>query len=699
MPASRRAETARPPQSEQKIEEMIELQNKVEALDSAMSSILIDAANTPLTKAEQQAITGWSKKGGGVSDWPIDDGVTPENYKNLLSKYGIADFIDPELIQPNDSQYSAVARQHKLDKIRLSKLKTTKSPPSLRVIGGGTNSVPEHPKPPHSIETPPPKSSETKEPTQPPESPESPQPPTGEGGGKGGEPPEPPETETKMAWEIEDPEKVEQIRKSWKVWEMTFALLHAMQKYPDKFKELQRLSDKEREKKLAEEGPRLVQEYMTLATRGQMAWNKTKEMWAPHPSREANMDVKMSLLLFKRAGFKVEVSEDETANVEMTAPGGEGAANPFVLQFDTMDTAKRDRLERENKLAHMQIETAGDGNLKEGEYRVTVDHHTSDPSERITCSAQLIYDYFLASGLIEQDPVMERLLEFTTEHDNGRSPEGEKFYRRSAKTLWGIAGDTRVPAEVIYKIIERGREPEDELSDEDLQEALPSPDRNGPKTVGELVKNKENNIKRSIKSFNWWRDQGYVIETDYGPMWISLAVEGRYMPRQLVDKAFGVPNTLIWQPEEHSFFISLGGKKSFAPETKLPQGEMIREHMAIYKRQKRTPEKLTASLAEILEELTKTTPLNPGGDLRAFLIQEPSRFATVQTLFYIYYNNLDKKQTVIEELAKRNQAIKQLENARNSMSYPPTKLKYQEIIDRVRKELGLSKKRKRKRKA
>jgi hypothetical protein len=89
-----------------------ELQKRVYALYNAMDKILSDAAETPYKKSELSKIKKWMKKGGEVSDWPLNDAVTAENYAERLKKYNVAQYVEPKLIGKNKDAYAVVAEQY-----------------------------------------------------------------------------------------------------------------------------------------------------------------------------------------------------------------------------------------------------------------------------------------------------------------------------------------------------------------------------------------------------------------------------------------------------------------------------------------------------------------------------------------------------------------------------------------------------------
>ena len=100
---------------------LTELDDRVNELWKVMDAILQDAAAYKPTKTERKAMGRWAKKGGSVEDWPLDDVVTAENYKERLKKYGIADFIDPSAIEPHNDAYAVVSKQYKKYREELEK--------------------------------------------------------------------------------------------------------------------------------------------------------------------------------------------------------------------------------------------------------------------------------------------------------------------------------------------------------------------------------------------------------------------------------------------------------------------------------------------------------------------------------------------------------------------------------------------------
>jgi hypothetical protein len=96
-----------------------EIKKRIGALQEAAGKILEDAATWKPTKKESTALKKWIKKGGSAEEWPLEDTVTPENYKERLAKYNIAGFIDARLIGKNKDAYAVVAEELQRYKKRL----------------------------------------------------------------------------------------------------------------------------------------------------------------------------------------------------------------------------------------------------------------------------------------------------------------------------------------------------------------------------------------------------------------------------------------------------------------------------------------------------------------------------------------------------------------------------------------------------
>jgi len=92
-----------------------ELQKRMAALEDAMQKIIDDAAAFQPNKKEKKALKKLVKKGAKAEakDWPLDDVVTPENYKERLAKYGVAQYIEPNLIEEDKAVYAVVNNQYK----------------------------------------------------------------------------------------------------------------------------------------------------------------------------------------------------------------------------------------------------------------------------------------------------------------------------------------------------------------------------------------------------------------------------------------------------------------------------------------------------------------------------------------------------------------------------------------------------------
>ena len=249
----------------------------------------------------------------------------------------------------------------------------------------------------------------------------------------------------------------------------------------------------------------------------------------------------------------------------------------------------------------------------------------------------------------------------------------------------------------MYELFKRGRGPEDELTDDDL--ALPLETKKKMRkdgkaqdmeihALGDFVRWKEYGVAEGAQQFDLWKRHGYIVDTDYGPTYVCLDIPGRQMPKQTVAKAYGgVFNVLIWTPERHSFFLALGEGKRFKPGTDFPQGKIIRGHMAIYKKQERTPDDLTASLRDILSTISRGTKRKLEKDLRAFVEQETSQFATWQTLFYLYTTNPAKREAVAAELARRPNAEQYLGQLVKGSPRKREKDGYREMLEATRRYL------------
>lgn len=103
-----------------------EIKKRMIALSGAMDKILLDAAE-PLSRGDKSALKKWMKKGGEASEWPLDDIVTAENYKEQLVKYGIADFIDSKFIGEYKDAYAVVNNQFRKYQEELAGRKKGKS--------------------------------------------------------------------------------------------------------------------------------------------------------------------------------------------------------------------------------------------------------------------------------------------------------------------------------------------------------------------------------------------------------------------------------------------------------------------------------------------------------------------------------------------------------------------------------------------
>ncbi len=651
------------------------IKSAISELTKAQSLILLQAQTEVPSADQAEELSEWIEEGGSLEDWEaiMHDSVTSENYRERLGEF--ADLINPLLIGKNQSAYAVVSSALSMQRNALEKTqsKLERKSELLRALAQKRQKEEEIrvEKERAALLAMAKKEKDDPEPTEHEEKvtdaldvmdtfmTEA-------------EPPATTEIEvTETAKEV--PLKPHERKREAKVMVLLMAVLAAIQKQPHKFEEFKDLPQEEIDKAIAERGPELIKKYLKLATRGRMQWDQSQEAWKPHAYDQANLDVKFGIWLLGKAGFNVKVKGKEK-NVEMVAPGTEGTADPIVLQFDTMDSAKRLEHELTAKPGDngMHFEFPDYDDMGEGEFRITVDHHTADQSERETSGAQLIYEYFSDAGLIEKDPALEKLMAFVTAHDNGEMPvEGSPessygFYGESADTLWGIANDFKVPRELVYQLLKKYK-PEDHISQEDLDRSFEYTDRRGTKTgtLREVVEAKEKQIAHNIRMFGYWQSRGYVVDTKFGPTYIMIDAEGRNMPPQQTAKAFGVNNVLVWQPRKHSFFLAIGKDEhgnSQEIDFDLPQGDIIRGHLAIYKKQlTKENQKLdfTMEFNEMLR-LLEARPQRNRSDVFSYADRDP-RGASVQTLYHIYhYPGVDSdddkeavKKSVIDELQKQ----------------------------------------------
>lgn len=620
----------------------------VNELTKAQSLILLQAQTEMPDTQQAQELSEWIEEGGSIEQWDaiMHDSITLENYTERLGEFSV--HINPLLIGKHQSAYAVISAE--LDRRKQNVLKTQRKLEQKRelVIALRKKRMEDEKKKQEIAESPGPEAAATAPAAQPEDHPDAISTDASNAMDILGGLPDAQE-QTLTPAETEKRLGPEQRKREAKVMVMLLAVLAAIQKQPHKFKEFEGLPQEEIDKAIATRGPELVKKYLKIATRGRMEWSAAEDLWRPHPHDQANLDVKFGLWLLGKAGFNVEVKGDQK-NVQMVPPGTEGAADPIVLQFDTMDSAKR--LEHELKAKPgdngMHFEFPEYDDMAEGEYRITIDHHTDDPAERETSGAQLIYEYLSEAGLIEKDPTLEKMVAFVTAHDNGEMPlegsgkGGYGFYGESADTLWGIANDFKVPRDLVYELLKK-YDPADHISPEDLKRSFRYTDRRGTKTgtLAEIVEAKEKQIAHNVRTFGYWQSKGYVVDTKYGPTYVVLDAEGRNMPPQQTARAFGVTNILVWQPSRHAFFLAIGPDEHGNPQQldiDLPQGDIIRGHLAIYKKQLQKENQtgpLTAELSEMLE-LLDAHPQRGRSDVFNYAYRDP-RGASIQTLYHIYH--------------------------------------------------------------
>lgn len=199
---------------------------------------------------------------------------------------------------------------------------------------------------------------------------------------------------------------------------------------------------------------------------------------------------------------------------------------------------------------------------------VYFDHHAID-SKAGTSSTKYVYETLLKLGLLEQDPVLAKAVEFVTQEDNRSFPNEEKYYFDTADTLLGLG--RHVEFNKLYEFFKAGLSPVQKLTPEQIAEF----------GLEEAQKNQKKTVAKTEPLFNELQRNGFVINSSrYGKVLVDIG--GRFNREAggfVGAKAMGAGAFVIWNPLTESFMLSV--KDKTFPEDLLPQGRRLRGSMWI----------------------------------------------------------------------------------------------------------------------
>jgi len=228
---------------------------------------------------------------------------------------------------------------------------------------------------------------------------------------------------------------------------------------------------------------------------------------------QTDLDGKCALAMLRRAGVKFEDKDIKYVEPSCVA---RGAFN--------VDTGRKNGVVYEDET-------------------LIVDHHAME-SGRDTSATKFVYELMVRLGLMERDLALDKLVAFETQMDNWAYPKGNQreFFLESYKNMVGLS--RYISFESLFAFFEEGGDPEDELSEAQIE-------RFGLTGKREEMKKK---IEDSIASIARIEARGETFETE-GHGKIVINVNGEVPLGFEACRALGYGGCLYWYPEDDGYML------------------------------------------------------------------------------------------------------------------------------------------------
>ncbi|MEI6144434.1 MAG: hypothetical protein WCP91_02455 [Candidatus Berkelbacteria bacterium] len=210
-------------------------------------------------------------------------------------------------------------------------------------------------------------------------------------------------------------------------------------------------------------------------------------------------------------------------------------------------------------------------------------------------ATKTIHEVMVGLDLLEDKPYIQKIVEFATDCDNLTYPNTLEDYKKSDRTLYGLS--RFMSFENVEKFFQAGKDPSEQLSNEELKEygLLHTRRKKDP-----AVERKEF-IEASLKNIQRLEKEGWALESNSaGKILVNVmggsGVENRMNAESAYAMGFNV--YLIWNPSGKSFFVSR--RDAFPEDFSLDEGVATRENMWI---KTQGGEPLKMNLRQLLERV------------------------------------------------------------------------------------------------
>lgn len=232
------------------------------------------------------------------------------------------------------------------------------------------------------------------------------------------------------------------------------------------------------------------------------------------------------------------------------------------------------------------------------------DHH-GEGSGNDTSSAEITYKILLGLGLMKKDPLLDKVVKFTSQADNWTFPNQEIFFNKSNRTVLGLY--RYIKFDKLLEFAKGNKKFTDPLKRQELKDLGLEKDS----------KDQGYRVGKSLKSFEKLEKNGQVFHSSkYGRVVVSINNElpGKYDAARYL----GCDTFVEWNPKKGSFFIY--SDKVIGDD--FGEGVKVRDKMWLRPPKKGQP--VITSLGEILQKIGGDD-FHPLGELAEYLKSEANR--------------------------------------------------------------------------
>lgn len=231
-------------------------------------------------------------------------------------------------------------------------------------------------------------------------------------------------------------------------------------------------------------------------------------------------------------------------------------------------------------------------------------------------ATKTIHEVMVGLGLLENQPYIQKIVDFATACDNLTYPNTLEDYKKSDRTLYGLSRYMKF--ENVEKFFQNGRDPSEQLSDEDLVKYGLVYTNRKKEPVNRSAQRKEF-IEKSLKNIERLEKEGWVLESkNFGKILVNVPSGSGDESKMNAESAYaaGFKAYLIWNPSGKSLFLSC--RHAFPDDFSLDEGVATRENMWI---RNSADGALKMNLQQVLERIAGSD-FGVGGQLAEYLRNE-----------------------------------------------------------------------------